>query len=273
MLQGMTAHYLTHSTFPLKPGDTCLIHAAAGGAGASPCRWRRCGARFTEPPAPMKRPPSPKPPAPMTLSSTPARISGRSKASHRRQRRRRSLRFCRIEHVSQGPGYHPATRNDGIVWAVEWRCSALRPISESERIFVPDPAQPRAPLPYARRITLALGRCTGLELRDLNCASKIIRWPRPRGAPRSRRPPDHRQTSPDPRVTPANEHPDQVDALLGSGDDDHCRHHFGPRSGRSDGRAIPGHTGTRRAAEARRVQHNCRNGQPRPATPLARNPA
>ncbi len=33
MLQGMTAHYLTHSTYPLKPGDTCLIHAAAGGTG------------------------------------------------------------------------------------------------------------------------------------------------------------------------------------------------------------------------------------------------
>jgi NADPH2:quinone reductase len=33
MLQGMTAHYLTHSTFELKPGSTCLIHAAAGGAG------------------------------------------------------------------------------------------------------------------------------------------------------------------------------------------------------------------------------------------------
>jgi NADPH:quinone reductase len=33
MLQGMTAHYLTHSTFPLKKGDTCLVHAAAGGAG------------------------------------------------------------------------------------------------------------------------------------------------------------------------------------------------------------------------------------------------
>jgi NADPH2:quinone reductase len=33
MLQGMTAHYLTHSTFPLKQGDSCLIHAAAGGAG------------------------------------------------------------------------------------------------------------------------------------------------------------------------------------------------------------------------------------------------
>jgi len=33
MLQGMTAHYLTHSTYPLKPGDTCLVHAAAGGVG------------------------------------------------------------------------------------------------------------------------------------------------------------------------------------------------------------------------------------------------
>jgi NADPH2:quinone reductase len=33
MLQGMTAHYLTHSSYPLKKGDTCLIHAAAGGAG------------------------------------------------------------------------------------------------------------------------------------------------------------------------------------------------------------------------------------------------
>jgi NADPH2:quinone reductase len=33
MLQGMTAHYLAHSTFPLKRGDTALVHAAAGGVG------------------------------------------------------------------------------------------------------------------------------------------------------------------------------------------------------------------------------------------------
>jgi len=33
MLQGMTAHYLTHTTFPLKSGHTALVHAAAGGAG------------------------------------------------------------------------------------------------------------------------------------------------------------------------------------------------------------------------------------------------
>ena len=33
MLQGMTAHYLTHSTFPLDPSHTALVHAAAGGVG------------------------------------------------------------------------------------------------------------------------------------------------------------------------------------------------------------------------------------------------
>lgn len=33
ILQGMTAHYLTHSTYPLKAGDTILVHAAAGGVG------------------------------------------------------------------------------------------------------------------------------------------------------------------------------------------------------------------------------------------------
>ncbi len=33
MLQGMTAHYLSHSTYPIQPGDEILIHAGAGGVG------------------------------------------------------------------------------------------------------------------------------------------------------------------------------------------------------------------------------------------------
>ena len=33
MLQGMTAHYLACATYPLKPSDVCLVHAAAGGVG------------------------------------------------------------------------------------------------------------------------------------------------------------------------------------------------------------------------------------------------
>lgn len=46
MLQGLTAHYLAFSTYPLRPGDTCLVHAAAGGVGLLLCQIaRRIGAR------------------------------------------------------------------------------------------------------------------------------------------------------------------------------------------------------------------------------------
>jgi NADPH2:quinone reductase len=38
MLQGMTAHYLACTTYPLKAGDTCLVHAAAGGVGLLLCQ-------------------------------------------------------------------------------------------------------------------------------------------------------------------------------------------------------------------------------------------
>jgi NADPH2:quinone reductase len=46
MLQGMTAHYLACTTYPLKPGDTCLVHAAAGGVGLLLCQMAKMrGAR------------------------------------------------------------------------------------------------------------------------------------------------------------------------------------------------------------------------------------
>ena len=46
LLQGMTAHYLSTSTYPLKRGDTCLTHAAAGGTGLLLCQMaKRRGAR------------------------------------------------------------------------------------------------------------------------------------------------------------------------------------------------------------------------------------
>jgi len=46
MLQGMTAHYLAHSVYPLKAGDACLVHAAAGGVGLILSQMaRRVGAR------------------------------------------------------------------------------------------------------------------------------------------------------------------------------------------------------------------------------------
>jgi NADPH:quinone reductase len=46
MLQGMTAHYLTHSTFPIQEGQTVLVHAAAGGVGLLLCQLAKMrGAR------------------------------------------------------------------------------------------------------------------------------------------------------------------------------------------------------------------------------------
>jgi len=45
-LQGLTAHYLTYSTFPLQPGQTILVHAAAGGLGQLLVQMaKRLGAR------------------------------------------------------------------------------------------------------------------------------------------------------------------------------------------------------------------------------------
>jgi NADPH2:quinone reductase len=38
MLQGITAHFLASSTYPLKPGDVCIVHAAAGGVGQLLCQ-------------------------------------------------------------------------------------------------------------------------------------------------------------------------------------------------------------------------------------------
>ncbi|MEV4414702.1 quinone oxidoreductase [Catellatospora sp. NPDC049609] len=38
LLQGMTAHFLTHDVYPVRPGDTVLVHAAAGGMGLLLCQ-------------------------------------------------------------------------------------------------------------------------------------------------------------------------------------------------------------------------------------------
>jgi NADPH2:quinone reductase len=41
MLKGLTAHYLLRRTHPVRPGETILIHAAAGGVGLIACQWAR----------------------------------------------------------------------------------------------------------------------------------------------------------------------------------------------------------------------------------------
>ncbi len=46
MLQGVTAHVLAHDTFHLKPGDRCLVHAAAGGVGLLLCQIAKMAGAF-----------------------------------------------------------------------------------------------------------------------------------------------------------------------------------------------------------------------------------
>jgi NADPH2:quinone reductase len=41
MIRGMTARYLLHATYRVRPGDTILVHAAAGGVGAILCQWAK----------------------------------------------------------------------------------------------------------------------------------------------------------------------------------------------------------------------------------------
>ena len=47
LMKGMTAHYLLHRTYRVQPGDTILVHAAAGGMGLILCQWAKAlGARI-----------------------------------------------------------------------------------------------------------------------------------------------------------------------------------------------------------------------------------
>lgn len=41
LMKGMTAHYLLHRTYAVQPGDTVLVHAAAGGMGLILCQWAK----------------------------------------------------------------------------------------------------------------------------------------------------------------------------------------------------------------------------------------
>ena len=38
MIQGITAHYLVHTVYPVEPGTKVLVHAAAGGTGSLICQ-------------------------------------------------------------------------------------------------------------------------------------------------------------------------------------------------------------------------------------------
>lgn len=160
MIQGMTAHYLARATYQLKPGDTCLVHAAAGGVGLLLCQiaWR-FGARVIG-----------------TVSAEEkallARAAGASEVILYTQQDfveegRRLTEGKGFEVIYHGwqddlrEGIRPpqATGNDGSLRAVQWRCCPARPaVSEPEGFRLPHETQPfpRPVLRSARSFANAL---------------------------------------------------------------------------------------------------------------------
>ena len=104
MLQGMTAHYLAHSTYPLKPGDACVVHAAAGGVGLLLCQMaKRAGARVigtvsTEEKAKLAREAGAARRHPLHAAG----LRGGGQAPDRREGRAGHLRLRRQGHLREG---------------------------------------------------------------------------------------------------------------------------------------------------------------------------
>ena len=101
MLQGMTAHYLTHSTFPLQSGQTCLVHAAAGGVGLLLIQIAKLigatviGTVGSEAKAQLAREAG----ADHVINYSEARVRNRGEADHGRTRGRRGVRLRRRVHL------------------------------------------------------------------------------------------------------------------------------------------------------------------------------
>ena len=191
MLQGMTAHYLTHSTYPLKTGDTCLVHAAAGGAGGLIVQMAKMlGARVfgtvsTEEKARIAREHG----VDEAILYTAAGFRSGSEAPHRRPRRGRGLRFGGQDHFRQEPELAAAARDAGAVRPIERPGAAVRSRTFSTAkgsLFLTRPSLAhyvltREELLWRAGDVLELGR-----LRQAEAAHRprVSAWPKP--------PPAHR---------------------------------------------------------------------------------
>ena len=129
MQQGMTAHYLTASTYPLKPTDTALVHAAGGGTGLMLVQMAKLrNARVIA-----------------LVSSAHKSEIVKSAGCDRRRRRQRRLRFGRQGYVRTKFELPRRTRNDGPVRTVERTRAGFRyRRSQREGLVVSGPSEPDA---------------------------------------------------------------------------------------------------------------------------------
>ena len=126
MLKGMTAQYLIRQTYPVKAGDTILIHAAAGGVGLIVCQWAKhlgatvIGTVGSDEKAKLAKAHG----CDHTIVYTRENFVEARQRDHRRQEGAGGLRFRRQGHlpgIARLPG---AARH-------RWRCSATPPAASS----------------------------------------------------------------------------------------------------------------------------------------------
>ena len=133
MLQGLTAQYLTRSTFPLKPGHTVLVHAAAGGVGLLLVQLaKRFGARvFGTVSTDEKTRAATGAGADAVILYNQSDFAAEVKKLTEGSRCRRSLRFGRKEHVRKEHHQPGASRHAGPLWKREWTGSSIDPLALS----------------------------------------------------------------------------------------------------------------------------------------------
>ena len=143
LLQGITAQYLTTSTFPIERGQTCLVHAAAGGVGLLLCQMaKRRGARVigtvsTEEKAALAREAG----ADEVILYTQDDFETEVKRLTGRRRRPRGLRLGGTHHVRQGTQLSGSSRHDGALRAEQRAGRAVRAAGAgAEGLALPYPA-------------------------------------------------------------------------------------------------------------------------------------
>ena len=117
MIRGMTARYLLHETYSVKPGDTILIHAAAGGVGLIMCQWAKhlgatvIGTVGSDEKAAVARAHG----CDHAIVYTREDFAERVRDHHRRRRACRGLRFRRQGHVRGLAALPAPARRAGVV--------------------------------------------------------------------------------------------------------------------------------------------------------------
>ncbi len=165
MLQGMTAHYLSHSTYAIKAGDAVLIHAGAGGVGLLLIQMaKRLGARVlttvsTDAKAELARAAG----ADEAILYTQRGFCGADAGADRRRGRAGGVRLGGQDDVRRQPGVPAAARVDGAVWRVERGGAAVRSDPTfGEGVAVCDAADAEGLHPRAGGAGAARGRGAGV---------------------------------------------------------------------------------------------------------------